>query len=238
MGKTGTGVLDDATSTGMGVIKGLALQKATGGKVQPVHVVNWPANTSKIGTDFMTGPGSSGARDVAFGAEAAARTAMLSKSWALPGALGKGAALTGGAGLAALALPIAIGVAGAVNYSRLASEAAGARDKADAANERFDATDVKAVVEASVRTKATRGTKSKKDDMTEEEIQAEVNRRLKNFSTTEEKSGGVVDDWVHGFKKIFGLLDDAAKVQKEAAAELKAGAAENRRAGRPLGDER
>ncbi|MCL4234674.1 MAG: hypothetical protein KJ042_09155 [Deltaproteobacteria bacterium] len=251
-GLGGTDMVDNATQTGIGVAKALALQKTTGGKVQPVFVVNWPGAKGGAGRATGGDVNASGAREIDFGDGAAAASlaktggSIWTRSFALPGALGKGATLTGAAGAGAFAAPIVIGAAGAMNYLRITGQAHAARDAADRADAKFDSTDVKSIVEQNVRNRATRGTKSKKDDMSEEEIQTEINRRLKGFQT-EGGTGptGVVDTWIDGMKRIFGGGEDAAKDQSkaskdlaDAAGEIKVAAGEIRRAAKPMGGER
>lgn len=249
-GLSGTDVVDNATQTGIGVAKALALQKTTGGKVQPVFVVNWPGAKGAGGRASGGDVTESGAREIDLGDGAAAaslvRGSLWTRAFALPGALGRGAALTGAAGAGAFAAPLVIGAAGAMNYLRITGQAHVARDAAAKADAKFDATDVKSIVEANVRSRATRGTSSKKDDWSEEEIQTEINRRLTGFKTgTDTGPTGVVETWVDGMKRIFGGGEDAAKDQSkaskdltDAAADMKAAAGEIRRAAKPLGGER
>lgn len=236
------GLAGDVIGTGAGVTKGMAVvaaAKAAGANVQMVYVVNWPATGLGAASMFAGagGASSSGARDVVFAGEAAARTAMLSRTIFT---IGSGAALTGSAALAALLAPIIIGTAGALNYQRIITQTSASRKKSEELDKTFDTKDVRGEVEKAVRTRATRGTKSKKDDMTEEEIQAEIKRRTMNFMT-EGGTGptGVVETWVDGFKRIFGLFEDTARTQKEAAAETKQAASDLRdSAPRPMAGKR
>lgn len=110
LGKFLAGEASDTGSTAAGVAKGWALSAATGGKVQPVFVVNWPAGGA-IGGGEGSGDGGVGPAATPGLIARAGKKALAAGRGALGGLAALGGTSVGAAGAGAIAGTAAVGAA-------------------------------------------------------------------------------------------------------------------------------